>query len=133
MQSRPKFQIFVREIGSIERSKPSKSTTSRGVAEKAFGNLINHDDLHGNPVEVLLMHEGVLVARHRCDAKRGDELNWRGRLDEITWPDTKPGRPNEMKGGKRLNVYLDDASLKKAEELGGGNISLGIRMALMRA
>jgi hypothetical protein len=79
MSSRPKFQLFVRPIGSIERSKLSKSTTSRAVAEKAFSGLINHDDLYGHPVEVLLMHEGALVACHRCDAKRGDELNWRGR------------------------------------------------------
>jgi hypothetical protein len=38
-----------------------------------------------------------------------------------------------MSGGKRLNVYLDDASLRKAEALGEGNISLGIRKALMQS
>lgn len=132
MSGRPQYKLFVRQIGSIERPKIHKTTTSRGVAEKAFGNLINHDDLHGQPVEVLLMHERILLACHRCDSKRGDDQNWRGRLDEIPWPDTKIGRPNELQGGKRLNVYLDEASLKRAEELGGGNVSLGIRRALSR-
>lgn len=41
-----------------------------------------------------------------------------------------PGRPAEMKGGKRVNVYLDDASLARAAKLGDGNVSEGIRRAL---
>jgi hypothetical protein len=45
----------------------------------------------------------------------------------------KPGRPEEMQGGKRRNVYLDDASWAKAVELGNGNASDGIRIALARA
>lgn len=45
----------------------------------------------------------------------------------------KPGRPEEMQGGKRRNVYLDDASWTKAAKLGNGNISEGIRGALTRA
>lgn len=45
----------------------------------------------------------------------------------------KLGRPKEMQGGKRRNVYLDDASLAKAVELGGGNASNGLRVALARA
>lgn len=42
----------------------------------------------------------------------------------------KLGRPVEMDGGKRVNVYLDAASLARAAELGGGNVSEGIRAAL---
>ena len=45
---------------------------------------------------------------------------------------TKPGRPEEMQGGKRRNVYLDDASWAKAVEIGNGNASDGIRLALAR-
>jgi len=40
------------------------------------------------------------------------------------------GRPSEMEGGKRVNVYLDAASLERAAILGGGNVSEGIRRAL---
>ena len=47
-----------------------------------------------------------------------------------TKPKTKPGRPPSLSGGKRVNVYLDAASLKAADKLGGGNVSEGIRMAL---
>ena len=43
------------------------------------------------------------------------------------------GRPAEMAGGKRVNVYLDDAALAQAKDLGDGNISLGIRRALSKS
>jgi hypothetical protein len=43
------------------------------------------------------------------------------------------GRPTEMDGGKRVNVYLDADSLRVAEGLGGGNVSRGIRIALQHA
>lgn len=38
----------------------------------------------------------------------------------------------KLEGGKRVNVYLDDASLARAAELGDGNVSEGIRIALAR-
>lgn len=40
------------------------------------------------------------------------------------------GRPALMANGKRVNVYLDAASLEKAARLGDGNVSEGIRRAL---
>lgn len=40
------------------------------------------------------------------------------------------GRPAQMQGGKRINVYLDEASLAAAAALGQGNVSEGIRRAL---
>ena len=40
------------------------------------------------------------------------------------------GRPAEMAGGKRRNIYLDAASREKAERIGNGNVSEGIRIAL---
>jgi post-segregation antitoxin (ccd killing protein) len=48
-------------------------------------------------------------------------------------PRRDPGRPPEMKGGKRVNVYLDADSLDRAAQLGGGNVSEGVRLALARA
>lgn len=43
------------------------------------------------------------------------------------------GRPSEMEGGKRVNVYLDAESLAIASKLGNGNVSDGIRKALKQA
>lgn len=40
------------------------------------------------------------------------------------------GRPAEMEGGKRVNLYLDAASLERAAKLGEGNVSEGVRRAL---
>ena len=42
----------------------------------------------------------------------------------------KKGRPASLQGGKRRNVYLDDVSWEKAGEIGVGNASDGIRIAL---
>ena len=42
------------------------------------------------------------------------------------------GRPATLTGGKRVNVYLDDASLDAAAKLGDGNVSEGIRVALKK-
>lgn len=42
----------------------------------------------------------------------------------------KPGKPASLDAGERVNVYLDAASLKRAAELGNGNVSDGIRLAL---
>jgi hypothetical protein len=48
------------------------------------------------------------------------------------WYNSGLGRPAEMQGGKRRNVYLDDASWTAAVKLGNGNASDGIRIALAR-
>ena len=41
-----------------------------------------------------------------------------------------PGRPAEMRDGKRVNIYIDAECVDIASRLGHGNISLGIRTAL---
>lgn len=52
---------------------------------------------------------------------------------KLNQPEKRPvGRPSEI-NGKRVQVYLDDESLKAAAQLGNGNISEGIRKALKRA
>lgn len=52
--------------------------------------------------------------------------------DKPFYPAAEPlvGRPAKMDGGKRVNVYLDKTSLQRAEELGKGNVSAGIRKSL---
>lgn len=43
------------------------------------------------------------------------------------------GRPVTMKNGRRVNVYLDDSTVKRAKKIGGGNLSEGIRLAVQNA
>ena len=45
----------------------------------------------------------------------------------------KAGRPAEMDGGKRVNLYLDSESLSIAYKLGDGNYSAGVRKALKQS
>ena len=42
----------------------------------------------------------------------------------------KRGRPPTGVKGRKVTVYLDDATIRRAELLGGGSASLGIRRAL---
>ena len=57
---------------------------------------------------------------------------WCGNAGSHTNVYKPKGRPQEMHGGKRRNVYIDDASCEKAITLGKGNASEGIRIALAR-
>lgn len=43
------------------------------------------------------------------------------------------GRPAELESGKKVNTYLDAESIATAKRLGDGNVSKGIRNALMIA
>jgi hypothetical protein len=42
------------------------------------------------------------------------------------------GAPRQMIGGKRRNIYIDEASWQRAKELGNGKPSEGIRIALRK-
>ena len=46
------------------------------------------------------------------------------------WYGAAPGRPKEIEAGRRVNVWLDQYSVERAESLGEGNVSAGIRAAL---
>jgi hypothetical protein len=109
-------------------------TGSRSIAAAAFEALIKRDDLEKTPVSVHLIYLRTTLAIHQFDAPEGAENNWHGALDQIPWPAAtgQVGRPAELDGGGRRNVYLDAASVVRAVKLGKGNLSEGIRIALSR-
>jgi hypothetical protein len=109
-------------------------TASRWIAAAAFEAFLKRDELDRKPVSVHLIHLRTALAVHQFDAPEGAENNWLGRIDQIAWPagNGQVGRPAEMKGGGRHNVYLDVASVTRAAKLGKGNVSEGIRIALSR-
>ena len=39
------------------------------------------------------------------------------------------GRPRDMTKGRKVTVYMDDATYDAADRLGNGNLSLGVRRA----
>jgi len=45
-------------------------------------------------------------------------------------PDAPVGRPQEMAEGGRRNIYISNADWQRAQEIGGGNASKGIQIAL---
>jgi len=48
-------------------------------------------------------------------------------------PLRRPGRPLSMAKGRKVALYLDAESLRRAAVMGNGNLSLGVRRALLTA
>lgn len=105
-------------------------TADTAAADEAFSALVNRTDLDGQKLAAALTYNNRQVAFHRFDRRPGDADYWRDKLDEIPWPSGQVGRPNEMEGGKRVQVYLDAKTIEEARKLGDGNLSNGIRRAL---
>ena len=75
------------------------------------------------PTTAFDVYAGAMVnASDVVDRARDSALECAGNV--------QAGRPSTLAGGKRVNVYLDTASLTRASELGSGNVSEGIRIAL---
>lgn len=108
-------------------------TSDHEAAGDAFGSLVNRIEFDGQKLAAALTYNNRQLAFHRFDRNPGDTDYWRDRLDEIPWPSVQVGRPSEMEGGKRVQVYLDAASLAIAVKLSNGNVSEGIRKALRAA
>ena len=71
---------------------------------------------------------GVIVSAFKTLESLNEDLL--ARADRLS----SPGRTPEMRGGKRVQVYLDsEESIEIAKRLGNGNVSEGIRKALKQA
>lgn len=109
-------------------------TGSRSIADSVFQAFLERDELDKKEVSVHLVYQHTTLAVHRSNPVHGSLDNWQGRVDEIAWPEGhgQVGRPAELEGGSRRNVYLDAVSIARARKLGKGTISEGIRIALSR-
>lgn len=109
-------------------------TGSRSIAESVFESFLGREELEGEAISVHLEHLRSALATHRFDAAPGTPDHWQRRVGEIPWPAShgQAGRPPELQGGARHNVYLDTVSIARAKKLGRGNLSQGIRIALSR-
>jgi hypothetical protein len=123
------YRIYLRTFdGHISEKTITKN---QDAAAEAFTALVVRTDLNGQKLAAALTYNNSQLAFHRFDCNLGDRDYWRDKLDEIEWPSA--GRPAEMEGGRRVNVYLDADSLDTASKLGNGNVSDGIRKALKQA
>ena len=126
------YRIYLRTFDQKVLAESKTNTNSQEAAAEAFAELVRQTALDGEPMAVVLSHNGKQLAYHRFDKKPGNADYWRDRMDQIPWPPGVVGRPPEMEEGKRVNVYLDGQSLARAARLGDGNVSEGIRRALSR-
>lgn len=127
------YRAYLRTFDGKVPPETKTITADRTAAESAFADLVNREELDGQKLAAVLSYNNSQLAFHRFDRKPGDADYWRDKMDEIPWPPGQVGRPAEMEGGKRVNVYLDAKSLETAAKLGNGNVSEGIRIALGKA
>lgn len=126
------YRVYLRTPDQRVQPVSKTMTNSAEAAAEAFGELVARTDLDGQKFAAVLTYNQKQLAFHRFDRQPGHADYWRDRMGEIPWPPGVVGRPPEMEGGKRVNVYLDAASLARASRLGDGNVSEGIRRALAR-
>jgi hypothetical protein len=122
------YRVYLRAFDQQVSEKTN--TPNQQAALDAFSEMVGRTELDGQKLAAVLTYQNRQLAFHRFDRQPGQSDYWRGRLDEIDLP--QAGRPETLDGGKRVNVYLDAASLAKAAELGDGNVSEGIRLALIK-
>lgn len=124
------FRAYLRSFDGYVLPETNTVTADRAAAEAAFTELVNRTYLDDQRWAAVLSYNNSQIASHRFDRRPGDADYWRDKLVDIRWPSRRVGRPRLMEGGKRINIYLDSASLETAAKLGGGNVSEGIRLAL---
>lgn len=120
------YRAYIRTFDGKVSDKTN--TPNQQAALDAFAELVNRAELDGQKLAAVLSYNNRQLAFHRFDRHPGDADYWRDKLDAILWPEA--GRPAELDGGKRVNVYLDAPSMERAADLGKGNVSEGIRIAL---
>ena len=123
------FRVYLRDPS--QRVSEKTNTGDAGAAIAAFSELVSRTDLDGSRMLAVITKNGSPVAYHHFNSSPEDENRyWRGRIEQLPiYCDA--GRPAELEGGKRVNVYLDAESLSIADEIGDGNVSNGIRKALL--
>lgn len=81
----------------------------------------------GNAGALVLMENGTYYAQVndgvviRLDARK---------ISSALGLKSKGGRKEEMDGGRNVTTYLSSDAIARAKEIGGGNVSKGIRVAL---
>ena len=121
------YRIYLRDSAGNVSEKTN--TTNPDAAAAAFTDLVNRADLDGQKLAASLTYNNKQLAFHRFDREPGQADYWRDRADKIAWPTV--GRPSS--DGRRTNIMLSDDDRATAEQLGGGNVSEGIRIALATA
>lgn len=122
------FRIYLRDQNQQVSEKTNTGDPQAAIT--AFEALVNRIDLDGQRVMAVITKNGSPIAHHKFNAREEDrEFYWRGRITQLPiYPEA--GRPVELEGGKRVQVYLDAESLTIAARLGERNVSDGIRQAL---
>lgn len=118
------YRVYLRDFQSHVFEETKTNTISAASAAQAFAELVNRTDLDGQKVAAVLSYDNRHLAFHRYDRLPGQKDCWRGRLEEIEWPERTvvhggaregAGRPvNTTDGGpiERKSVTLDATTVQ---------------------
>lgn len=81
------YRIYLRDAHQHVYPDSKTHTHSREVALAAFGELVGRTELDGKKLAAVLSYSNRQLAFHRFDHPPGTSQHWRGRLDEIPWPE----------------------------------------------
>lgn len=125
------FKIYLRDKSQQVHEK--HMTEDRNEAAQFFEEMISRTELDGQLLAAVITYNSQQIAYHRFDRLSDQSHNWRGRVDEIEWPETeparKPGRPR-VYGGIRKNIMISQELWDRAIQIGNGNASAGIQKAV---
>lgn len=137
------YRVYLRDFQSHVFEETKTNTISAASAAQAFAELVNRTDLYGQNVAAVLSYDNRHLAFHRYDRLPGQKDYWRGRLEEIEWPERPvahggaregAGRPAQTTDGgplHRKTVNLDEATIRALTEFGDRELSEGIRRAAL--
>jgi hypothetical protein len=134
-------------IVSIHERKPTLSKIAAIALKRSggptSGGLIPHVGVKLKKREDVY-YVGLIINENHCDDIFGDEyslnsiaeqaLSYFDKNDLIIKSNAQGvGRPALLDNAKRYNVMLDESTVKHAKNIGKGNLSEGLRIAVMTA
>lgn len=141
------YRIYLRTHDQQVDHASKTITGDASAAAAAFADLVAREELDGQKIAAVLSHNGGQMAFHRFDRPPGDSNYWRGRLDDIEWPETQArvarggardgaGRKAQTGDGgplRRCTVTLDETTIDLLTAFGDGELSEGIRRVARKA
>jgi hypothetical protein len=136
-------------LGTIVSTHKRKPTISK-IASTAISRAELMNDRNGSiPCVGVKLKEkegsfydpGLIIDENNCDDIFGDEKSIQSIYDEaLSYFDKNQliakahqqgvGRPAQLENAKRYNVVLDEHTVQKAQKIGNGNLSEGLRLAV---
>jgi len=124
------YRVYLRSPSGVVSPQTKTSTENREDAVRAFEKLVNRTDLDGTACAAAITFNHNQIAYHRFERQPGQPDNWRNRMGELPLHVVYGHTSNCTGRSQFVTVRLDVNSILHATEIGGGDLSTGIKLAL---